>query len=389
MKQPAQSRSRGNGLVGRTVSDLCPLVLEQMREYAIALLDPQGIIVWLNATAEELFGHRQEKVAGRKADLLFIPEDVTRGVFEHEMATAAAQGSMENDRWMLRADGSRFWANGAMFPLRGADGELVGFAKMLRDRTDLQQQVSTLRNEIAALMERGRQKDKILAVAAHELRNPLFATTVAVDSIRRSTQDAAAIQPSLDVIDRQLQAIRRLLDDITDATQAYSGKLKLKRERIDLRAIITRALETMRPTILSRRHTVNEVLLPVEIPVVGDATRLQQVIQNLIDNAVKYTPPGGLIGIESTIEGDEAVFKIEDNGIGVAPDMQTHIFELFTQVPDPDNFDEKGLGIGLSLVKNLVLQHGGTVQVRSNGLGKGSDFTIRLPLPASSEPPAS
>jgi PAS domain S-box-containing protein len=378
MEQPVQLNPPVNAVVSTTVGDLYPLVLAQMREFAVVLLDVKGIVLWLNVSAEELFGLKMENTAGKKGDLIFTPEDIARGVFEHEMATAAAQGSMENDRWMMRADGSRFWANGVMFPLRRADGELAGFCKMLRDRTDLQQQLSALRNEIYALVERGQQKDKVLAVAAHELRNPLFATTVAVDTLRRVGQNAP--QQPFEVIERQLQTMRRLLDDITDATQASTGRLKLKRERLDLRDIILRALETMRPAIQSRRHIVNEVLLPVPIPVTVDHDRLQQVLRNLIDNAVKYTAPGGIIGIEATMEGSEAVIKIEDNGVGVAADMQTDIFDLFTRAANPGDVDERGLGIGLSLVKNLVVQHGGTVQVRSNGLGKGSEFTVRLPL---------
>jgi len=164
------------------------------------------------------------------------------------------------------------------------------------------------------------------------------------------------------------------------AAQASTGKLKLKRERLDLREVILRALETMRPAIQARRHIVNEMLLPVPIPVSGDPGRLEQVLRNIIDNSVKYTAPGGVIGIEATIEGTDAVVKIEDNGVGVAPEMQMEIFDLFTQAAAPDNVDDKGLGIGLSLVKNLVVHHGGTVQVRSNGRGKGSEFTVRLPL---------
>jgi two-component system CheB/CheR fusion protein len=386
MARHAAISSPDTAQTGPPVSELCPLILEQLQEYGLFLLDPAGVILWLNGSAEELTGHRCENISGKSGAILFTPEDLARGVFEHEMAAAAAQGSMENDRWMMRADGSRYWADGVMFPLRNAGGEIVAFSKMLRDRTDLKQQQRKLRNEIALQVEHSRQKDKILAVAAHELRNPLFATTVAVDSIRRRVSGPADLQQSFEVIDRQLQAIRRLLDDITDAAQAEAGKLRMKRERLDFRDIIKEALETMRATILTRRHTVKDVLLPVAIPIEGDSDRLQQVIQNLIDNAVKYTPPGGIIGIEATIEGGEAVLKIEDNGVGVAPEMQAQIFELFTQVPAPENFDEKGLGIGLSLVKNIVLRHGGTVQVRSNGLGKGSEFTMRLPLAAAEAP---
>jgi signal transduction histidine kinase len=286
---------------------------------------------------------------------------------------------------MMRANGSRFWANGAMFPLRDAAGEVAGFAKMLRDRTDLRQQLQAMRNEIAARVERERQKDHVLALASHELRNPLFAMTVAVDAIRRAAQNIPNLAEPFGVIDRQLHAIRRLLDDITDAARASTGQMKLRRDRLDLRDIIRGSLETMRPAIQSRGHVVHEILLPVAIPVDGDSDRLQQVVRNLVDNAVKYSPPGGRIGIEATTEGTEAVLKVEDNGMGVAPDMQSRIFELFTRVHHPDHQDEKGLGIGLALVKNLVAQHGGTIQVRSNGPGTGSEFTVRLPLATASE----
>jgi two-component system CheB/CheR fusion protein len=367
-------------------NQLFPLLLEQSREYAILLLDPECKVVWLNGCAEAIFGYRLADIVGKIPAFLFVPEDLAQGVFEHEIETATAQGSVDNDRWMMRADGSRFWANGATFSLRQTDGTLAGFGKMLRNRSALRQQMVTLRNEITALTELDAQKNKILAVASHELRNPIFATTVALEMIRRAVPSTPKLEQLADTIDRQIHAIRRVLDDITDATQVSTGKLKLKRERLDLREIITRALETMRSAIESRRHTVVEVLLPVPIPVEGDADRLQQVLVNLIDNAVKYTPPGGQIGIRATTEAKEAVFEINDNGIGIPADMHSHIFDLFTQVPNPDNVYEKGLGIGLSLVKNLVAQHGGTIQVRSNGPGKGSEFTMRLPLAASDAP---
>jgi PAS domain S-box-containing protein len=371
------------------LKDLFPLMLEQMREYGILLLDPGGAVLWMNVPAQEIFGHKLENVAGKNARFFFVPEDAANGVLEHEMATAAAHGSMENDRWMLRADGSRFWADGATFSLRGAGRELAGYSKILRNRTDLRQQLDTLRNEIASWIERDGQKNTVLAVASHELRNPLFATTVAVDTIRRVTSGTPEVEQPFGIIDRQLKAIQRLLDDITDAVQVNTGRLKLKREHVDLRAIIKRAVETMRPAVDSRRHIVQEILLPAPIPVEGDTDRLEQVVNNLVDNAIKYTPPGGQIAIEATIEGSEAVLKIDDNGIGIPSDMQAHIFDLFTQVPRTENSDERGLGIGLSLVKNLVAQHGGTIQVRSNGPGKGSEFSVRLPLAASNEQSAS
>lgn len=189
-----------------------------------------------------------------------------------------------------------------------------------------------------------------------------------------------ALHYPIKLIERQVEFIRRLVDDLLDVTRISAGKIQLVLEPVDLREVLARAIETTRPTIAQRRHTLTQLLLPTPIVVRGDPVRLQQVFVNLLSNAAKYTPEGGRIEVRASREIDEALVHVLDNGIGIPSDMHPHIFKLFTQVSTGTRHSEGGLGIGLSLVKNLVELHGGSVQVRSEGADKGSEFTVRLPL---------
>ena len=181
------------------------------------------------------------------------------------------------------------------------------------------------------------------------------------------------------LIERQVEFIRRLVDDLLEAARARAGKMQLKRERLVLQDVIAASVEMVRPLAEKRSQRLEILLAPTPIVVEGDASRLQQVLTNLLNNAVKYTDEGGCIWIKATIEDEDAVVQVEDNGVGIAPDMLQFIFELFAQVQSPQGTSD-GLGIGLSLVKELVTLHGGSVQANSDGIGKGSVFTVRLPV---------
>ncbi|HWI13207.1 MAG TPA: HAMP domain-containing sensor histidine kinase, partial [Burkholderiales bacterium] len=171
--------------------------------------------------------------------------------------------------------------------------------------------------------------------------------------------------------------------DLLDVTRISSGKVQLKSEPLDLRDVLGRAVESVRPALEDRRHNLTVSLLSSAIPVQGDRDRLQQIFVNLLSNAVKYTADEGQINLKAFIEGEEAVVKVQDNGVGIAEDMQPRIFDLFTQAENTLTRTQSGLGIGLSLVKQLVTLHDGSVQVRSEGVGKGSEFTVRVPLKTS------
>jgi PAS domain S-box-containing protein len=362
------------------IERLLRLHAEQTSEHASFLFDRTGTIIWCNETAARIFGCPAEDLIGQPAHRLFTTEDEDDGVPDYELDVARASTDMDNDRWMQRADGSRFWAMGATTALRDQNGEVIAFGKTLRNRMDVKEQLELLRNRIDALTKADEHKNIFLSTLSHELRNPLAPLMNALQLIRMTAPHNAALQYPIKLIERQVDFLRRLVDDLLDVTRISAGKIQLELANIDLRDVVTKAAETARPLITQRAHRLNMQLLPSSIVVPADPDRLEQVFINLLTNAAKYTPEGGRIEVRVLREQSEAVVHVSDNGIGIPKEMQPHIFELFTQVPSSASLSEGGLGIGLSLVKNLVELHGGSVQVRSEGSGRGSEFSVRLPL---------
>jgi two-component system CheB/CheR fusion protein len=355
------------------------MLSEQSLEHVVLLFDPTGRITWANPGAERIFGYPAGELPGKQGAELFVPEDLERGLAGHEFEVALRNGIAEDDRWQRRRDGSRFWAVGALVALHDESGRVVALAKVLRDRTDLKEHIETLRNHAIAMDEAARRKDAFLSTLSHELRNPLAPLTNAVQLIRMSRAGAAELEFPLKVIERQVDLLRRLVDDLLDLTRIGAGKIQLEREPVVVQELLEQSVEDARPLIGERRHAI-EVIVPGEpIRIAADRARLHQVFVNLLTNAAKYTPPGGRISLQATLEGNEAVVKVTDNGVGIPTEMQPRIFELFTQVETSRALSRGGLGIGLALVKDLVAMHGGSVQVRSEGAGKGSEFTVRLP----------
>ena len=356
------------------------MLTEQSPEHAVLLLEPRGRVAWANGAAEYIFGYGKGEMVGLVSARLFVPEDVERGLAGHEIEVAIRNGVAEDDRWQLRKDRSRFWAVGAMVALRDDSGRIVALAKVLRDRTDLKARIEALRNHADSLEQGARRKDAFLSTLSHELRNPLAPLANAVHLIRMSAPGAAEIDYPLKVIERQIDLLRRLVDDLLDISRIGAGKIELDRRPVVVQELLRQCVEDVRPLIEERRHAV-EMIFPEEpLALRADPARLQQVFGNLLTNAAKYTPPGGRIALQATLEGHEAVVKVSDNGVGIPHEMLPRIFELFTQIEGSRPLARGGLGIGLALVKDLVAMHGGTVQVRSEGDGKGSEFTVRLPL---------
>jgi signal transduction histidine kinase len=203
-----------------------------------------------------------------------------------------------------------------------------------------------------------------------------------VDLLAQEEASKEDVEFAAGTIRRQVEFMRRMIDDLLEVARAAAGKIDLHRQRLVLQDIIAKAIETCRPTINQRTHELHQLLPDVPIELNADPTRLTQVFMNLIENAGKYTEYGGTIWVKVTTEGDEAVVRVQDNGVGISPDIMPHIFDLFTQA-EMTSRTRSGLGIGLSVVKDAVALHGGSVQATSNGLGKGSEFTVRLPLPVS------
>jgi PAS domain S-box-containing protein len=233
-----------------------------------------------------------------------------------------------------------------------------------------------------ALRETDRRKDEFLATLAHELRNPLAPVRNALQILKMPRVDAGTVERSRDLMERQVQQLVRLVDDLLDLSRVMRGKIELRRERVELATVVARAVETVQPLVDAQGHELSVRMASESLPLDADPVRLAQVVGNLLTNAAKYTEPNGRIWLTAERDGDMAVLRVRDNGIGIAPHMLPRIFELFVQVDHASTKAQGGLGIGLTLVRSLVEMHNGIVQVHSEGLGKGCEFMVRLPLVA-------
>jgi signal transduction histidine kinase len=272
-----------------------------------------------------------------------------------------------------REDGQQFDLLLGSGPLTDAEGCVVGFVATLTDITEL-------REAEKALREADRRKDEFLAMLAHELRNPLSAIGNAAEVARQSPDDEEARTWSAEIIERQVQQLGHLVDDLLDVSRISRGKIQFRKELIDARSIVERAAQVVRPQMAEKGHELSIAVHEGRMAVEADPTRLEQILVNLLSNAVKYTDAGGRITLSAWPEGGELVLRVEDTGIGIAPEKLPLVFELFEQVDDSIARSRGGLGIGLTLVKRLAELHGGTVAAESEGLGRGSTFSVRLPL---------
>jgi signal transduction histidine kinase/ActR/RegA family two-component response regulator len=241
-----------------------------------------------------------------------------------------------------------------------------------------------------ALKEADRRKDEFLATLAHELRNPLAPIRNGLQMMRMAANDNAAVEQARNMMDRQLTQLVRLVDDLIDVSRISRGKFDLRKEHVDLAAVVASAVETSRPLIEQMGHQLIVTLPQQPVVLDADLTRLAQVLLNLLSNAAKYTERGGQIWLTAERHDSELLFYVKDTGIGIAADHLPHIFEMFSQLDHSLAKAQGGLGIGLTLVKRLTEMHGGTVEARSNGIGTGSEFVVRLPivLPVSGPQPA-
>lgn len=253
------------------------------------------------------------------------------------------------------------------------------FYELYLQRRQLAQQRDELKSYAVALEEADRRKDEFLAVLAHELRNPLTPIRYGLDMMRLSPgkQMPAELQT---MMDRQLTHLVRLIDDLLDVSRVSRGKIDLRKEHLALQAALQGAIEASKPLIESHHHTLHIEIQETPLSLFADLTRIAQVVSNLLNNAAKYTPDGGVIRLQAREEKGQAVVSVSDNGVGIPHDMQARIFDLFTQVEGGIKRSRGGLGIGLALAKQLVELHHGTLSVFSEGEGKGSTFEVRLPL---------
>lgn len=346
------------------------MLIEGVRDYAIYMLDPNGIIKSWNSGAQFIKGYTVQDVIGRHYRMFFRSEDVASGLPEKELQDALMHGRTEEEGWRVRKDGSTFWANIVMTPIQ-SEGVLLGYAKVTRDMTE--------RTRLRDLEHSSKRMNEFLAMLAHELRNPLAPIRNAVSILQLEPAPSTTVRASRDMIDRQLSHLTRLIDDLLDAGRLTSGKIRIKPEIISFNQVLAVAAEAMRPDMDARSH-VFELDIPHDnIWVNADPMRLAQVLQNLLGNASKFTPNGGAIKLQARVVDARLHVEVSDNGAGIAPAALDHIFELFSQGDGLAASRQAGLGIGLSLARSLVEMHGGSISANSPGVGQGSVFTFELP----------
>jgi PAS domain S-box-containing protein len=355
------------------------LLAGDAKEYAVFLVDLDGKLLCWNTGAERIFGYQSHEIIGQHFSRFFPPEDILTGQPEHELATALADGRAVSNCWQTRKDGTRFWCQAVATPLFNENKQARSFAVVTHDLTE-SEAVQSQRKRADGLAAANRSKEEFMAMLSHELRSPLSPILNAIQVLRHMRTNDPIIEQAGDTIDRQVGVMVRLVDDLLDVSRITKGKLRLIQEQFDLRVAVHRAAESVRPFMEARKHDFS-VALPTEaVWVLADPTRIEQVVVNLLNNAAKYTDPGGLIRVNVHAEETEGVIRVRDNGVGIAPDVLPHIFELFTQIDGSFGRSYGGLGVGLALASSLVQMHNGRLQAMSAGLGKGCEFTVLLPL---------
>ena len=348
------------------------LLVEGVKDYAIFLLDPDGFISSWNSGAERIKGYSADEIIGRHFSTFYPAEVVANKWPDRELEIARQEGRYEEEGIRVRKDGSTFWANVVITALYDPDGTVRGFAKVTRDLSE--------RKRIEALESSERRMTEFLAMLSHELRNPLAPIYNAVYLLHSRADDDPDLKWAIDLIDRQVTHLTRLVDDLMEVGRVTSGSIRLQKKDFDIRSLITPAVESSRPLLDARKHTIELSIPERELIVHGDPTRLTQVVVNLLNNAAKYTPEGGRISLSLVREGNMVEIRIRDSGVGIQPEFLTKIFDMFTQGERTLDRSEGGLGIGLTLVRRLIQMHDGTVDASSEGPGKGSLFVVRLPL---------
>jgi signal transduction histidine kinase len=258
--------------------------------------------------------------------------------------------------------------------------EIVEVEKALVDAAQARESrlVAETRKEEAE--SANRKKDQFIAVLSHELRNPLSTLGNSVHILRHRFGDDAELRPVIEMMERQTGQLARLVNDLLDVSRINLGKVEIRAQRIDLRAVLQQALESVDPALKRKRHQLERHFPDQPVHLEGDFARLAQVFSNLLDNAAKFTPPGGRISVSLETRDGHALVRVADNGTGVDPEFLPHMFERFAQADNTLERGEAGLGVGLALALDLVRAHGGQILAESQGPGRGSVFTVRLPL---------
>lgn len=333
--------------------------------------DRGGQYTFANDAALNAFGKARSDVYG-KTDPELFPKETAMQFQQNDRQALEGGIGVQVVETLEQADGIHH-SIVSKFPIPGRDGKPTVVGGVAIDITELKKAEEALRDA-------DRRKDEFLATLAHELRNPLAPIRNSLQILKMPRIDAETIERSREMMERQVHHLVRLVDDLLDVSRVMRGKIELRKERLELATAIARAVETVQPLIDAQGHQLTIQLPKESLLIEADPVRMTQVVGNLLTNAVKYSEPGGQIWLNAERNSGTVVLSVRDTGIGIAPDMLHRIFDLFVQVDHASTKAQGGLGIGLTLVKNLVEMHNGTVEARSEGLGKGSDFVLHLPI---------
>ena len=342
----------------------------------------QSVILSWNHGAERLFGYTAEEAVGQPITMLIPPDRL--GEEEHILERIVRGERIEHfETVRVSKDGRPIDISLTISPIRNAEGVIIGASKVARDishrkslearNTELREWEQLARQEAEAA---NRAKDEFLAMLGHELRNPLSPILTALQLMK--LRGGGGLEREREVIERQVGHLTRLVEDLLDVSRITRGKVAIKEEDVEIAESVAKAIEMTTPLLDQRTHVL-DVDVPRKLWVRGDPVRLSQVFSNLVTNAAKYTAPGGHITIRAMEEHSNVVIRIRDTGIGIAPDVLPKVFDLFVQERQDIDRPQGGLGLGLTIVRNIVERHGGTVSAHSDGPGAGSEFVVRLP----------
>ena len=371
------------------------LLVEGVRDYAIFMLDANGRIVTWNVGAERIKGYTAREIIGQHFSI-FYPDDVREsGWPEHELQVASEKGSFVDNGWRVRKDGTTFWANVTITALRDDTGRLIGYAKLTRDLTEAkrveamevanQQRDEMLEAERSARMAAQRAtrvKDEFLATLSHELRTPLSAILGWTQVLLRgeSVKGPDAQKRAIEVIERNARAQIQLIDDLLDLSRVMAGKIRLDLQQVSFVSIVEAAVDTVRPTADAKGIRLKAILGSSQDIVSADSARMQQVVWNLLTNAIKFTPKGGQVQALLQRVNSHLELSVSDTGIGIPASYLPHVFDRFSQRDSSTTRTFGGLGLGLAICKQLVELHGGSIRAASQGENQGATFFVQLPL---------
>jgi PAS domain S-box-containing protein len=365
------------------------LLVENVRDYAIFMLDAEGRVTSWNSGAEQLLGYTAEEALGQPAARFFEDQGAT---LAREMKDARSTGRATSSGWRVRKNAGRLFVEGVLTAVRDDRGRLIGYSKLMKDVTERRrietEREQLLQSERAARSEAersGRMKDEFLATLGHELRTPLNAILGWAQVLRHTNTLTGELADGIGVIERNARAQAQIIADLLDMSAIISGKVRLEMQRVDLASVVESAVNAVRPAAQTKEIRLNVTIDQAAADVRGDPNRLQQVFWNLLTNAVKFTPKGGVVSVTLAHVNSQVEVEVVDTGEGIDPTFLPHVFERFRQADASTTRRHGGLGLGLSIVRQLVDLHGGNISALSDGAGRGSTFRVLLPLLTSTE----